>query len=459
MAQLMRISIVLFAFLTVTVSVGGAAINSTTDVRERTSVKGHPDPNAVTAQEADSAGIDSRNFAIQERAIIAKGVDACKPYSFLTETGNITGFNNQLFQAAAVAAGLNAHVGLGNSREIRQELLSGKIDVMIGACKTPEWAKSLDFSIPYVTAQHSIFVREDSDIKSIADLSGMQVIVARGAVSGDSLVQGADVAKIVTVSNTPTALRLLASGEYDCALLRRLEALHYLKQIEAHNIKSVGETFSPTKFRFAVKKDNLFLLFKLNEGLSTIRDTGEYDQLYNRWFGSLEKEGLSLGQASQYGIIALLILMGVPVGIRLWSWWSLKRYASIEYVELSTQPEEYEEYEEEEYEEYTDTQGNDKVDPKEREDWLKGVYDKATPDASVTSGQLYATLAYLDAAQLLEGHSAPDVANKIAKELDKCETEFAKAEEELANGHPDRSIDHFKTAWQHAQNALDCAEK
>jgi hypothetical protein len=282
----------------------------------------------------------------------------------------------------------------------------------------------------------------------------MQVIVARGAVSGDSLVQGADVAKIVTVSNTPTALRLLASGEYDCALLRRLEALHYLKQIEAHNIKSVGETFSPTKFRFAVKKDNLFLLFKLNEGLSTIRDTGEYDQLYNRWFGSLEKEGLSLGQASQYGIIALLILMGVPVGIRLWSWWSLKRYASIEYVELSTQPEEYEEYEE-----YTDTQGNDKVDPKEREDWLKGVYDKATPDASVTSGQLYATLAYLDAAQLLEGHSAPDVANKIAKELDKCETEFAKAEEELANGHPDRSIDHFKTAWQHAQNALDCAEK
>ena len=125
-------------------------------------------------------------------------------------------------------------------------------------------------------------------------------------------------------------------------------------------------------------------------------------------------------------------------------------------MELSTQPEEYEEYEE-----YTDTQENDKVELKEREreEWLKGVYDKSTPDASVTSGQLYATLAYLDAAQLLEGHSSPNAANKIAKELDKCETEFAKAEKELANGHPDRSIDHFKSAWEHAQNALDCAEK
>lgn len=465
MAQLLRISIVLFALLTVTVLLGGVAIDSTAGAIERTSAEGHPDPNAVSAQAADSAGTDSRNFATRKRLIIAKGVVACKPYSFLTETGNITGFSNQLFQAAAVAAGLNAHIGLGNSREIRQELISGKIDVMIGACKTPEWAEVLDFSIPYVTDQHSIFVREDSRIKSIADLSGMQVIVARGAVSGDSLVQEADVAEIVTANDTPTALRLLASGEHDCALLRRLEALHYLKQIEAHNIKSVGEPFSPTKFRFAVKKDNLFLLFKLNEGLSTIRDTGEYDQLYNRWFGSLEKGGLSFGQALRYGIIALLILMGVPLGIRLWSWWSLKRYATIEYVELSTQPEEYEEYEEyeehEEHEEYTDTQENDKVELKEREreEWLKGVYDKSTPDASVTSGQLYATLAYLDAAQLLEGHSSPNAANKIAKELDKCETEFAKAEKELANGHPDRSIDHFKSAWEHAQNALDCAEK
>jgi ABC-type amino acid transport substrate-binding protein len=448
MAQLLRIFIVLFALLTVTVLLSGVAIDSTTDARERTSVEGHPDSNAVSAQAADSAGTDSRNFAIQERAIIAKGTDACKPYSFLTETGNITGFSNQLFQAAAAAAGLNAHIGLGNSREIRQELVSGKIDVMIGACKTPEWNESLDFSIPYVTAQHSIFVREDSPIKSIADLSGRQVIVARGAVSGDSLVQEADVAKIVTVSDTPTALRLLVSGEHDCALLRRLEALHYLKQIETDNIKSVGELFSPTKFRFAVKKDNLFLLFKLNEGLSTIRDTGEYDQLYNRWFGSLEKGGLSLGQALLYGITALLILMGVLLGLKLWSWWSWKRHANIEYVEFSTQPEEY-----------TDTQENGEVVCEEREVWLKGEYDKAVPDASVTSGQLYATLAYLDAAQLLEGPSAPDAAKKIAKELDKCETEFAKAEEELANGHPDRSVDHFKAAWEHAQNALDYAEK
>jgi len=447
MAQLLRIFIVLFALLTVTVLLSGVAIDSTTDARERTSVEGHPDSNAVSAQAADSAGTNSRNFAIQKRVIIAKGADACKPYSFLTEAGNIAGFSNQLFQAAAVAAGLNARISLGNSREIRQELVSGKIDVMIGACKAPEWAESVGFSVPYVTVEHSIFVRKDSRIKSIADLSGMQVIVAHGAVSGDFQVQEAKVARIVTVSDTPTALRLLASGEHDCALLRRLEALHYLKQLETDNIKSVGEPFSPTKFRFAVKKDNLFLLFKLNEGISTIKDTGEYDQLYNRWFGSLEKEGLSLWQALRYGITAWLIFMGVLLGLRLW-FWSLKRHTNIEYVEVSTQPAER-----------TNTQENAKIVLKEREVWLKGVYDKAVPDASVTSGQLFATLAYLDAAQLLEGPSAPNAANKIAKELDKCEIEFAKAEEELANGHPDRSIDHFKAAWEHAQNALDYAEK
>ena len=42
-------------------------------------------------------------------------------------------------------------------------------------------------------------------------------------------------------------------------------------------------------------------------------------------------------------------------------------------------------------------------------------------------------------------------------EYDEKEDELQKAEDELANMNPDKAIDHFKHAWEHAQKAIDKA--
>jgi len=40
-----------------------------------------------------------------------------------------------------------------------------------------------------------------------------------------------------------------------------------------------------------------------------------------------------------------------------------------------------------------------------------------------------------------------------------AEQEFANAEEKLARGQPDKAIDHYRKAWEHAQLALYLANK
>jgi len=43
---------------------------------------------------------------------------------------------------------------------------------------------------------------------------------------------------------------------------------------------------------------------------------------------------------------------------------------------------------------------------------------------------------------------------KVDKELEKCDKEFGKAVDKLGEGKFDEAVDHYKKAWEHAQNAL-----
>ena len=231
--------------------------------------------------------------SISNRTILAKGSDTYVPYSFLNKEGKVDGFDNDLFQAVVEAGGLKAKIELEPWPTIRKELESGKIDVVTGMYYSKEREDLVDFSVRFVTVKYSIFVRKDSKIRSLSDLNGKEIIVMQGAISNDFLEKEGIAGKIVTTKDTPTALRVLASGKHDCALLVRMQGLYYMKEFNIKNVKAVSEPFSPMKFCFAVRKGNSELLSRLNEGLFVVKETGKYDEIFNKWFGILGKETVS----------------------------------------------------------------------------------------------------------------------------------------------------------------------
>jgi len=175
--------------------------------------------------------------SISNRTILVKGSDTYAPYSFLNKEGKVDGFDNELFQAVIEVAGLKAKIELEPWPVVRNELESGKIDVLTGMYYSKEREDLVDFSVPFVMVKYSIFVRKDSTIRSLSDLNGKEIIVLQGAISHDFLEQKDFDTKIVTTMDTPTALRLLASGKHDCSLLVRMQGLYYMKEFNIKNVR------------------------------------------------------------------------------------------------------------------------------------------------------------------------------------------------------------------------------
>ena len=127
--------------------------------------------------------------------------------------------------------------------------------------------------------------------------------------------------KLILVDSLPDALRTLAEGKGDAALMPKLVGLMIMKKLDLTNLDPspiVIDAYD-RPFSFAVKDGNQALLERLSQGLSIIKSTGQYQEIYKRWFGALESPGLSWATVIKYigAILAVFLLIGS--GLFLWT--------------------------------------------------------------------------------------------------------------------------------------------
>ena len=222
--------------------------------------------------------------------IIARGDKNIPPHEFLDETGKPSGFNADITRAVAKATGLKVKLDYGAWDQVRKQLENGEIDLLTGMFYSKERARLVDFSRPHLIATYAVFVRNGSEIKNFSEIKGHYVLVEKGDFADDYLTGQKIYNNIVRVESPGRALRLLAAGQYDCAVLPRLIGVYFIDHNGLDNLCTVGEPILPRKYCFAVKKGDTKLLASLNEGLSIINNTGEYERIYQKWFGEVERK-------------------------------------------------------------------------------------------------------------------------------------------------------------------------
>ncbi len=249
------------------------------------------------------------------------------PYHFLDKNLEPKGFSIDVLHAIAKTMGLTIDLQLDEWTTVRMELENDMIDAVIGMSYSAERSIKVNFSAPYIYITHSLFVRDKSSIKSLEDLTDKQVLVVKGDIMHDYLISNNITKYIIPVKNYLTALRLLSAGEYDCALINKLQGQYVIKNYGLSNLQHVGKTIQPKEICIAVAKDREDLLAQLNDGLQIIKSTGEYDKLYEKWFGIYEKSDI---KTQVYRIITLILL---PIVLLLfiilfWSWTLRKQVTS-----------------------------------------------------------------------------------------------------------------------------------
>ncbi len=240
------------------------------------------------------------------------------PYEFLDEEGNPTGYNVELTRAIAEVMGLNIEIRLGNWSEMRTALETGEIDVLPGTVLTKERKAYFDF-VPHAIIHQSIFYRKGSPrAKNIDDLEGFEVIVQEAGSMHDNLVKHGGITVILTDTHA-NALRLLASGKHDYAVVANLPGLYLGRKHRLSNIVTSGKTAVSFKYGYAVKKGDDELQARLNEGLSILENTGRYQEIYDKWLGVLEPRTLSLTSMVKLSMVVVIPLFLMMGGILVWN--------------------------------------------------------------------------------------------------------------------------------------------
>lgn len=240
------------------------------------------------------------------------------PYSFVDPSGRVQGFAVDLLAAVEATMGLRLERVTGSTTEINGAFERGDLDMIQTYAESPSREAHADFSVPYLTASGSIFVRKDvTGVSRLEDLRGRRVLVHKGSL-GEQILRDADLGDTVVYADSVNdGFTRLAAGEGDATLATRLTGLMVVHQQGIDNVVPVGEPVPGYQVRycFAVRDGDRQLLARLNEGLAIIERTGVGGDIYHKWFGPVEPR-----RYSPFAIaLAVAVGLAVALVVAVWS--------------------------------------------------------------------------------------------------------------------------------------------
>ncbi|MFW5802505.1 MAG: transporter substrate-binding domain-containing protein [Verrucomicrobiota bacterium] len=297
---------------------------------------------ALVVADGTQRRLHSKWFAQLElpanRPIVIGGDHNYPPFEFLDKDGRPAGYNVDLVQAVADAAGLDIHIRLGSWPEITRALKHGEIDVLQGMFYSPERNETFDFSPAHHINHYVAVVRRESGPPptDVAGLAGKQLVVQRGDIMHEFSRKHDLTDQLTLVDAQEDALLDVAEGRSDCALVARMTAFYWIEHEGWDNLV-VGRTplLSP-EYCFAVSQDHQALLAEFSEGLAAVKASGEYRRIQQKWLGVYDERTFGWRDAVKYVVWIAGPLLLVALLALLWSW-GLRRQVARRTVELREQ--------------------------------------------------------------------------------------------------------------------------
>ncbi|HBI64956.1 MAG TPA: hypothetical protein DDX51_07595, partial [Clostridiales bacterium] len=234
-----------------------------------------------------------------EKQVVHVGTNAeFPPFEYMNDNGEPDGFDMAVIKAIGEASGFEVEITNMEFKSLVASLATGSLDAVIaGMTVTPDRQQTVDFSDSYYTATQCIVVKNDSTIKSLADLNGKKIGVQEGT-TGDLLSTPGEDNDVITDPKTEVqrfkkgtdAVVALNNGGVDAVVIDKNPAENFVANNKG-KLKMIEDDTSTEEYAIAVRKGDTELLGKINEGLQTIRDNGTFDKLVAQYIeGKTETE-------------------------------------------------------------------------------------------------------------------------------------------------------------------------
>ncbi|MCS7480734.1 transporter substrate-binding domain-containing protein [Umezawaea endophytica] len=209
-----------------------------------------------------------------------------EPFQF-REGDKTVGFDVDLVDLVAKDLGLTQTVVDTPFEGIQsgEDMNTNKCDVAAaGMTITDTRKQNFDFSDPYFDAEQALLTKKGAGYKDLASLKGKKVGVQASTTGEEYINKNKDAIGYEVVQFEDLALELTAvqTGQVDAAVNDNGVFYDFVKK----NADTEVTTEFPTgdKYGIGAKKGSP-LIPKINETLKKIKGNGEYDKLYEKWFG------------------------------------------------------------------------------------------------------------------------------------------------------------------------------
>ena len=214
------------------------------------------------------------------------------PFEFQDEgQAEYQGFDMDLIRAIGKEMGYDVEISNIGFDGLIPALQAKNVDVLItGMTINDERKQSVDFSDPYYQSGLTIVVRENEEnIKSFDDLKGKRIAVQIGTTSAKEtkVIPGAEAKEL----NTPADCFMeLKNGGVDAVVNDRPVNDYFIHSSQQTGVKTLPDRLTSEDYGIAVAKGNTELLTKINDALKKLKDNGEYDKIFAKWFGDQKKQ-------------------------------------------------------------------------------------------------------------------------------------------------------------------------
>ncbi len=215
------------------------------------------------------------------------------PFGFIDRNNYWGGFSVDL--AKLVHVNIERKLGRKVKVELKESapatriplLTSGAVDLIAGTMTiTRARRENVDFSIVFFVTGAQFLVKKGSPIRGVQDVAGKRIGAQQGSTNEKAIRERYPQAQLVVFPDQPAGFAALAQGKVDAytndgVQLAGLKA----KAPNPGEWEVVGEPFTYEPYGMAMRKNDSDFRNVVDFTLMEAIESGEYQKLYDRWFG------------------------------------------------------------------------------------------------------------------------------------------------------------------------------
>lgn len=206
------------------------------------------------------------------------------PFEFKNEFGNLVGYDIDLIRAIGEESGFKVEFHEVPLANLKSSLIDGKYDLNLSSWL--EVDTNFSSSQPYMHGNLVYLVKRDSSFKNIEDLRNKTIAVQQNTILENILQNEIPSATSLPEQSLFLAMQSLFTNKADAVIGEEAILMYQSTQFEDHPIRFIFSK-QPEQNRaiFSAKKNKREIINKVNEGFQSIKSSGKYDIINQKWFG------------------------------------------------------------------------------------------------------------------------------------------------------------------------------